>query len=289
MLSPKVIRLPRHSDSRGSLSFLENGPGLPFGIRRAYWIYDVPGGEVRGGHGYKVNHELIIALSGSFDVVCKWGGKTEVFQLNRSYTALYVPPGTWRQLENFSTNSLALVVASAAYDRADYFFEPSLELNEHPSVMPSTGLEHNNAPELKVPSFLDSRVEDCSVLTLPTHVFPNGDLTVAQSLNGFFDIQRVFFLYDIKSGASRGGHAHKELTQGIVAASGGFDVVLHDTHRSRTVHLNQPNQVLLTPPGIWADLERFSSASVCMVLASMPYDENDYLRSYDKFDSEKNK
>lgn len=116
----KIIDLPKILDERGNLSFLEENKHVPFEIKRTYWIYDVPGGEVRGGHSYKVNQEFIIALSGSFDVVLDSGQVNKTVTLNRSYYGLYVPCGTWRSLENFSTNALAFIVASNKYDEADY-------------------------------------------------------------------------------------------------------------------------------------------------------------------------
>lgn len=118
--SARILNLPKIPDDRGNLSFFENSRQIPFDIRRVYWIYDVPGGEVRGGHAYRELHEVIIALSGSFDVVLHDGTEEKRFSLNRSYNALYVPNMLWRQLENFSTNALALIAASAPYDAADY-------------------------------------------------------------------------------------------------------------------------------------------------------------------------
>jgi oxalate decarboxylase/phosphoglucose isomerase-like protein (cupin superfamily) len=102
------------------LSFFENSNQIPFDINRTYWIYDVPGGEMRGSHAFKKSHEFIIALSGSFDVVLNDGEKEMRFSLNRSYYGLYVPNLIWRRLENFSTNSLALIVSSIPYDDNDY-------------------------------------------------------------------------------------------------------------------------------------------------------------------------
>ncbi|MFN4312832.1 MAG: sugar 3,4-ketoisomerase [Chitinophagaceae bacterium] len=115
-----LIQLPKILDARGNLSFLEGGKHLPFPIKRAYWIYDVPGGEIRGGHAYHELQEVIIALSGSFDVALDDGSEKKIISLNRSYTGLFVPAGIWRQLENFSTNSLALILADQAYNEADY-------------------------------------------------------------------------------------------------------------------------------------------------------------------------
>lgn len=109
---PQIIKLPKFLDKRGNLSFIEEEKHIPFKIQRTYWIYDVPGGEARGGHAYKTNEEFIVALSGSFDVILDDGEEKKIFSLNRSYYGLYVPQGLWRQMENFSTNSLALILAS---------------------------------------------------------------------------------------------------------------------------------------------------------------------------------
>lgn len=118
--SPQLISLPKMLDDRGNLSFIEEITHIPFEIKRTYWIYDVPGGEIRGGHSYKNNQELVVALSGSFTIVVNDGYKTEEFMLNRSYVGLYIPNGIWRHMENFSTNSCALVISSTIYDEDDY-------------------------------------------------------------------------------------------------------------------------------------------------------------------------
>lgn len=116
----KLIELPRFNDPRGNLSFAEQMNHIPFIIKRTYWIYDVPGGESRGGHAYKETDEFIIAISGSFDVTVDDCYEKKKFTLNRSYYGLYIPRGLWRELDNFSTNSLALEFASTSYDRNDY-------------------------------------------------------------------------------------------------------------------------------------------------------------------------
>jgi uncharacterized RmlC-like cupin family protein len=115
-----IINLPKILDRRGNLSFIEGENHIPFKIVRCHWIYDVPGGEKRGGHAYKENQEFIVALSGSFDVITNDGKEEKKYQLNRSYYGLYIPAMIWRQMENFSTNSLALVLASTIYDEKDY-------------------------------------------------------------------------------------------------------------------------------------------------------------------------
>lgn len=119
----QIIQLPKILDARGNLSFLEEDSQVPFKIKRAYWIYDVPGGERRGAHGYRENQELVVALSGSFDVVIDNGREKKSFHLNRSCYGLYIPKNTWRVMENFSTNSLALVLSSTEYDVNDYIFD----------------------------------------------------------------------------------------------------------------------------------------------------------------------
>lgn len=119
-IKPEFIQLPKFLDERGNLSVIEEQKDIPFKVERTYWIYDVPGGEHRGGHAYKENQEFIVALSGSFDVILDDGQKKQTFHLNRSYYGLYVPQGIWREMENFSTNSLALVLSSTKYDVNDY-------------------------------------------------------------------------------------------------------------------------------------------------------------------------
>lgn len=122
-LQPEIINLPKFEDPRGNLSFIEEFKHIPFKIERTYWIYDVPGGQVRGGHAFKEQQELIIALSGSFDVVVDNGKDKETISLNRSYYGLYIPAGLWRQMQNFSTNSLAMVLSSTHYNKHDYIYD----------------------------------------------------------------------------------------------------------------------------------------------------------------------
>jgi len=120
---PEIIKLPKILDTRGNLTFIEGNQHIPFEIKRSYWIYDVPGGDTRGGHAFYEQHEFIVALSGSFDVVVDTGIEKTVFHLNRSYNGLYIPNGIWRHMENFSTNSLALVLASTLFNKEDYIFD----------------------------------------------------------------------------------------------------------------------------------------------------------------------
>lgn len=122
-LDVKIINLPKFEDPRGNLSFIEEEKHIPFKIERTYWIYDVPGGQIRGGHAFKEQQEFIVALSGSFDVVVDDGKSQQIFSLNRSFYGLYIPKGVWRQMQNFSTNSLAMVLSSTVFSEDDYIRE----------------------------------------------------------------------------------------------------------------------------------------------------------------------
>ena len=117
---PTIIELPKYLDARGNLSFAQNNTHIPFEIKRTYWLYDVPGGESRGGHAYRETEEFVIALSGSFDVIVDDGKEKKTFHLNRSYYGLYIPKGMWREINNFSSNSFALEFGSTEYDENDY-------------------------------------------------------------------------------------------------------------------------------------------------------------------------
>ena len=117
----KIIELPKISDPRGNLTFVENGHHIPFDIRRVYYLYDVPGGSERGGHAHRGLHQLVVAMSGSFDVILDDGASKKRYHLNRSYYGLYVCPMIWRELDNFSSGSVCMVLASNLYDESDYY------------------------------------------------------------------------------------------------------------------------------------------------------------------------
>lgn len=132
----KIIELPKFTDPRGNLSFVEQLNHIPFEIKRTYWIYDVPGGESRGGHAFRKNEEFIVALSGAFNVIVDDGKEKKRFTLNRSYYGLYIPAGLWREMDIFSTNSLALEFGSIHYDRSDYIddYEQYLKLKQNEEI-----------------------------------------------------------------------------------------------------------------------------------------------------------
>lgn len=286
----QIINLPKVSDPRGNLSIIEQLKQIPFEIKRVHWIYDVPGGVSRGGHAYKDTEEFIVALSGSFDVQVDNGKIIKNFPLNRSYYGLYVPKGMWRTMTNFSTNSLALVLSSTDYDENDYIMdyeEYKLWTNDKTVEIDSskgrTSLKANN-PISKHILFGGNSVFDCSLCELNKMHDPEGNLTyMYQNIHVPFPINRVFYSYDIPGGEDRGAHAHKKCHQFLIAASGSFEVVLDDGVNKRTVLLNRPFWGLHVPPGIWASEQGFSSGSICLVLASHGYDENDYLRNYDDY------
>lgn len=269
-------------DRRGNLSVVEQLRQVPFEIQRAIWIYDVPGDAVRGGHAFRETEEFVVALSGSFDVVLNDGKNEHVFHLNRSYYGVYVPKMMWREMKNFSTNSLALVVSSTSYCEDDYIMEfTDFTKEKENGVRKICFPKHTqiNQWHIDKPS-----VYDCSVIYLPKYMFDEGNLTWVESgVNLPFDLKRTFYLYDIPGGEARGAHAHKECHQFLVAASGAFEVVLDDGVNKRTIMLNRPFCGLHIPPGIWAAEQGFSSGSVCLVLASETFDESDYIRNYDNY------
>jgi|SRR5690606_9466827 len=123
MTGVELLKLPKIEDERGNLSFIEQLKHIPFKIERAYWIYDVPGGQIRGGHAFKEQQEFIVAHSGNYDVMVVDGIQRRTFSLNRSYYGLYLPAGLWREMQNFSTNSLALILSSTHYSSIDYIYD----------------------------------------------------------------------------------------------------------------------------------------------------------------------
>ena len=298
-MSSRIIALPKILDDRGNLSFLENGHQIPFEIKRVHWISDVPGGESRGAVAYKQTEEFIVAMSGSFDVWVDDGTTCEKYHLNRSYEGVYVPRGTWRKIDNFSTNSLAVIATSTLYDEQDAirdydeflaWVKTSLTQDGSSLLIPTgsslTQLDESIAAqqvsEVQMPAF---SVQDCEIINLDRHHSARkGDICVVENARTVpFDIKRLYYLYDVPADAVRGGHAHKHLYQLLIAASGSFTVRLDDGKEQRSVSLKRPYQALLIKPGIWREVDDFSSGSVCMVLASELYDESDYIRNYQAF------
>lgn len=205
----------------------------------------------------------------------------------------------WVEVVNFSTNSLCLTCASRLYDEADnmHSYEEFCEVVKNDVKLDereALNTEGNKHEALNVQRALNaqhSSVFDCTMIELDKHHSEQkGNLTVVENgLDLPFDVKRTYYLYDIPGGENRGAHAHKELQQLIIAASGSFTVVLDDGKVKRSFFLNRPYQGLLVPPGIWRDLVDFSSGSVLLCLASEGYDEKDYIREYNDFVEVKNK
>ncbi len=282
-----MIELPKVEDIRGNLSFIESGNRgvCPFEIERVYWIYDVPTGRKRNGRALRHTSEMIVAMSGSFDVVCiKPDGTKEVHSLNRSDRALHIPPGTWREINNFSTNSVAMVLASGPYNADEYIFDPEGLGEESPQ--PCADCHEEKSAKTFADPHKHSDLANVRRITFDRHKHANGTLSVAE--NGAplipFDIRRVFYLYDVPADAKRGGHSHYQAEELIIALSGSFDVVLDDgKHAPERFSLNRPYTALYVPTGLWRTLDNFSGGSVCMVLTSERYSEPDYVRDYQLF------
>ncbi|MBO5819918.1 MAG: WxcM-like domain-containing protein, partial [Bacteroidales bacterium] len=202
---------------------------------------------------------------------------------------------TWRKIDNFSTNSLAAIATSTLYDEQDAIRDydeflgwvellPNLQNAVDKSDFSEVGLpmQAPGGSEVQLPAF---SVQDCEIINLDRHHSARkGDICVVENARTVpFDIKRLYYLYDVPADAVRGGHAHKHLYQLLIAASGSFTVRLDDGKEQRSVSLKRPYQALLIKPGIWREVDDFSSGSVCMVLASELYDESDYIRNYQAF------
>lgn len=296
----RIIELPKILDDRGNLSFAENNNQIPFEIKRTYWLYDVPGGITRGGHAEKNNEELVIAISGSFEIYVDDGKESKTFTLNRSYYGLYIPKGLWREIKEFSSNSVALEFGSIHYDIDDYIrdydeflqYSKAQEFKSSRVVGRADAIAQELEPIKQIEPIESSKynVFDCTMIELDKHHSNRkGNLTVVENGQTLpFDVKRVYYLYDIPSGENRGAHAHKDLSQLIIAASGSFTVTLDDGKCKRSFFLNRPYQGLYVKPGLWRDLDDFSSGAVCMVLASDVYMAEDYIRDYNEFIEFKN-
>jgi len=267
MAELEIRQLPVVKDPRGNLAFVQESPLLPFPIHKVEWIYDVPDGV---GHRELATADcraVIIALSGSFDVVAisERGDEAKV-TLRRGSQALPVERGTRCEIRDFSTNSVGLVIYS-----------------ENGKEWPATR-EHVPAEGSAEDPHKSSCTEQCGIMDLPTDHSPEGRTTgVTNESGSLMEVKRVFYLFDVPSGATRGGHSHFADQQLIVSVSGSFTVVVDDGRSRKEFVLNRPNQGLYIPAGIWRELKDFSTGSISMVLTSEPYSESDYVREYERF------
>ena len=221
-------------------------------------------------------------MSGSFDVIVDNGKERQVIPLNRSYMGVYVPKGMWRAIENFSTNSIAVIATSTHYNPD----EGIRDYNEFKKIAGTLINSETKQANKAYPTISGKyNVYDCNIIEIDKHHSDSkGNISVVENGDTVpFDVKRIYYLYDVPGGVSRGGHAHKELSQFIIAASGSFTVTLDDGTVKRAFTLNRPYQGLLVKPGVWRNLDDFSSGSVCLVLASEKYDESDYIKEYDEF------
>ena len=254
-----MIELPRIEDPRGNLSFIEHGAGgdCPFEIEKVSWIYDVPAGTVRRRPAMHFP-EMVVAMSGSFDV----SKGSERVHLNRCDRAEAINSGELTELNNFSSNSVAMILSGGA---------PTQHCNKR------TPTSHS-----------ESSLDSVEIMTLPRIRHDNGSLTMVDNSAAWmpFAARRVFYLFDVPADAERGGHSHHQAQEIMVALTGSFDVVLDDGKQPpRRYTLNRPYQGLYIPTGIWRILDNFSGGAVCLVITSERYSEADYVRDYETFKS----
>lgn len=260
-MSIKLLSLPKITDRRGNLSFFEDGVPVPFNISEVRWTYDIPGDTSKNIKRYINTDEIIIALSGSYDVSTKSDTDEQTTHLNRAYNGLLLPKGTQKTLDNFSTNSVALTISASNDTNVSKKAKQDIVTNEMYNVY------------------------DCHLIEIDKQNAENKGRysTVKNNVEIPFDIKRIYYLYDVPFGVMRGGHAHKTLNQVLFAVSGSFTVNINDGKVKRSITLNRPNQGLLIKPGIWRTIDNFSSGSVCLVLASEKYNPDDYIRKYNEF------
>lgn len=288
---PREVSLPKIEDPRGNLSFVQRGVGIDFTPARVYWVYDMPGGTIRHGRALKNTSEFIIPLSGSMTVrhTSPDGLYADTF-IHEADRGVLLPPMTWRQVDGFSTNAVMTVLASSRYDVRDYFYEKEEYLRADKGIVGSGDTtDEDEAMPAPTDRYLVMKVGDSHTSMLDVLPHPNGKLVSVEFGNGIdFRPRRVFYLYDVPAGESRGGHAHYQARELIVAVSGAFDVVLDDGVDKITYRLDRPDKGLYIPEGLWRELHSFSGGAVCMVVTSHLYDPDDYIRDYECFIKIKN-
>jgi WxcM-like, C-terminal len=264
-----LVSLPQIPEPRGNLTALEELADVPFRIGAVRWFYDVPTGTSWTADEADLGEAFIVALSGSFDAVIGQRGGPVRVRLSRASTGLHVLAGVEWSVDDISTNSVGLVISS------------------RPNRPYPLGLDHVD-DTVRAALNRNSTIDDCRTIELPRQRRPHGSTGKAwPRVDVPFDVTRVYYLHDIPGGASRGGHAHRQVEEVLLAVAGSFDVVLNDGLRAKTSRLDQAHSGVFIATGIWRELENFSSRAICLVLASAPYDEADYIRDYDEFLREK--
>ena len=260
-----VASLPQIPDARGNLTALEELVHFPFRTGRVQWYYDVPAGTSWVGSEPQLGDALVIALSGSFDVVFGVPTPSSRVRLSRASMGLHVRDSVAWSVEDSSTNSVCLVISSQPARRPRPESEP-------------VGRRRLWCLELKY----DNRRLPRALVCAPSLVArsPHGG---GPQVDVPFEIPRIYYLYDVPGGASRGGHAHRTLEQMLVATAGSFEVVLHDGRRAKKIRLDQAHSGVYIAPRIWRELVNFSPGAVRLTLASAPYDEADYVRDLGEY------
>jgi hypothetical protein len=265
----RLVSLPQILEPRGNLTALEELVHFPFRIGCVRWFYDLPAGISWSASESHLGDALVVALSGSFAVALGKQSPSSRVYLSRASMGLHVPASIHWTVEDPSTNSVGLVISSQPTH------PPRPESNRSDDHVPGTLDQHTT-------------IDDCRTLTFGRQRHLPGTSTEAiPQINVPFDTPRVYYLYDIPGGASRGGHAHRALEQVLIAAAGSFEVARNDGRLDRTIRLDQPHSSLYIASGIWRELKDFSSGAICLTLASAPYDEADYIRDYEEFRREK--
>jgi WxcM-like, C-terminal len=261
----RLVSLPQIPEPRGNLTALEELVHLPFRIGSVRWFYDLPAGTSWAASEPGLGDALLVALSGSFDVAI---GPNRV-RLSRANTGLQLPASLEWRIEDPATNSVGLLMSSG----------PTHARRVEPDELGAAASRDLNTR---------STIDDCRRITLPHHRRRQGSTTeVLPQATVPFDVLRVYYLYDVPGGAERGGHAHRRLHEVLVSVAGSFDVVLNDGRRVKSIRLDRAHSGVFMATGIWRELRNFSSGAICLVLASAPYDEADYIRDYEDFRREK--
>lgn len=261
----RLLSLPQIPEARGNLTALEELVHFPFRTGCVRWFHGAPAGNSWSPSGSHVGGALVVALLGSFDVVDDRQDPSYRVRLSRASIGLHLATSTRWRVEDPSTNAVGLVISS----------QPS------GSARPESNQLDD---ELSAEMDPETTIDDCRAVTFPHHGGSQGSVTAAIPwIDVPFQISRVYYLYDVPGGASRGGHAHRELEEVLVAAAGSFDVALKDGRQVKTLRLDRAHSGVYISPGIWRELRTFSSGARCLTLASAPYDEADYIRNYHEF------